>query len=40
MVRLGLTVALVLLGLDQLTKWVVLDVPRSAGATDCGDTFF
>jgi signal peptidase II len=24
MVRLGLTVALVLLGLDQLTKWVVL----------------
>ena len=26
MVRLGLTVALVLLGLDQLTKWVVLAV--------------
>jgi signal peptidase II len=26
MVRLGLTVALVLLGLDQLTKWVALEV--------------
>ena len=26
MVRLGLTVALVLLGLDQLTKWAALDV--------------